>query len=71
MGWFWGVIGGCTGALLLVAWRMDARVRRRGSQVSAHSDVWFQVRESRRDAEAAQPMSSDVSWTSWSRRNRS
>jgi hypothetical protein len=71
MGWFWGVIGGSTAGLLLVAWRMDARVRRRGSRVADQADVWFDVRESRRDAEAMQPMSSDVSWTSWSRRNRS
>jgi FtsZ-interacting cell division protein ZipA len=70
MTWLWVLIGVVLAALVLVAWRMDARVRRRGSRVFASSDVWYQVRESRRDAELVNPVANDHSWTSWSRRNR-
>jgi hypothetical protein len=70
MVWFWLVVFGVTGALLLVAWRMDRAARRRGSRVLHSADVWRDVRESRRDAEATSPFSSDNSWSSWSRRNR-
>ena len=70
MTWVWVLVGVVLAGLLLVAWRMDAAVRRRGSRVSASSDVWFEVRESRRDADLVNPVASDYSWTSWSRRNR-
>jgi hypothetical protein len=55
-----------------LCWRAarDATVRRRGSRVTASSDVWLEVRESRRDAELVDPVVSDCSWNSWSRRNR-
>ena len=70
MAWVWVLIGVVLAGLLLAAWRMDVRVRRRGSRVLSSSDVWFQVRESRRDAELVNPVVDDYSWTSWSRRNR-
>ena len=70
MAWVWVLIGVVLSGLLLAAWRMDVRVRRRGSRVLSSSDVWFQVRESRRDAELVNPVVDDYSWTSWSRRNR-
>jgi len=67
---FWLVVGVVLVVVLAVAWRMDAAVRRRGSRVRHHSDVWYQVRESNRDAEVMSPFVSDNSWTSWSRRNQ-
>ena len=70
MTWMWVLIGVVLAGLLLMAWRMDAAVRRRGSRVLHHSDVWREVRESNRDAEVMSPLVSDNSWTSWSRRNR-
>ena len=70
MTWMWVLIGVVLAGLLLAAWRMDAGVRRRGSRVSASADVWFEVRESRRDADLVNPVANDYSWTSWSRRNR-
>ena len=70
MVWFWLVVLAGLGALLLVAWRMDRAVRRRGSRVLQSGDVWRDVRESRRDAEATSVFSNDNSWSSWSRRNR-
>jgi hypothetical protein len=70
MGVVWGVVGLVVLAVLVAAWRMDAAARRRSTRVAHHSDVWFQVRESRRDAEIVNPLASDYSWTSWSRRNR-
>jgi hypothetical protein len=72
MTWFWAVIGLVLAVLLLSAWRIDRGVRRRGSRVLHHSDVWYQVRESRRDAEVTNPFAGrgDHDWTSWSRRNR-
>jgi hypothetical protein len=70
MVWFWLVLAGALAALLLVAWRMDRAVRRRGSRVLHSGDVWRDVRDSRRDAEATSAFTNDVSWTSWSRRNR-
>ena len=66
---FWLVVGVVLAGVLLAAWWSDHTVRRRGSRVSHHSDVWFEVRESRRDAEVMNPLVSDNSWTSWSRRN--
>jgi hypothetical protein len=68
--WFWVVVGAGLSALLTAAWRIDRGVRRRGSRVLHHSDVWRDVRDSRRDAEATSVFSNDVSWSSWSRRNR-
>jgi hypothetical protein len=68
--WFWLVVLAALGSLLLVAWRMDRAVRRRGSRVLHHADVWRDVRDSRRDVEATNPFSNDNSWSSWSRRNR-
>jgi hypothetical protein len=70
MAWFWLVVGLVLAGLLLVAWRMDAAVRRRGSRVLSSGDVWHEVRESRRDADLVNPVANDYSWTSWSRRNR-
>jgi hypothetical protein len=70
MTWFWWLVGLVLAGLLLVAWRMDVAVRRRGSRVLSSSDVWYEVRESRRDAELVDPVAGDYSWTSWSRRNR-
>ncbi len=70
MTWFWGAVALTLAVLLLVAWRIDRGVRRRGSRVLHHSDVWYEVRENRRDAEVRSPFVQDESWTSWSRRNR-
>ena len=70
MTWLWVLVGVVLAGLLLAAWRMDARVRRRGSRVHASSDVWSEVRESRPDADLVNPVAKDYSWTSWSRRNR-
>ena len=67
---FWLVVGVVLVGVLTAAWSMDRSVRRRGSRVSHHADVWYEVRESRRDAEVMNPFVSDNSWTSWSRRNR-
>ena len=67
---FWPVVGAALFVLLLLAWLMDRSARRRGSRVRGSSDVWHEVRESRRDAEAVHPAGGDTSWTSWSRRNR-
>jgi hypothetical protein len=72
MTWFWGVVGLVLAVLLSTAWWIDRGVRRRGSRVLHHSQVWYDVRESRRDAELVNPFAGgeDYSWTSWSRRNR-
>ena len=70
MVWFWLAVLAALGALLSVAWRMDRAVRRRGSRVLHPADVWRDVRDSRRDAEATSVNSFDNSWSSWSRRNR-
>jgi hypothetical protein len=70
MVWFWPVVAAALAAPLLIAWRMDRAVRRRGSRVLPSADVWRDVRESRRDTEATSPNSFDISWSSWSRRNR-
>jgi hypothetical protein len=70
MTWMWLCVGLGLAGLLVVAWRMDVAVRRRGSRVPPSADVWFEVRESRRDAELVNPVADDYSWTSWSRRNR-
>jgi glutathione synthase/RimK-type ligase-like ATP-grasp enzyme len=67
---FWAVAGLTVLLLLATAWRMDRAAQRRGARAAHHSDVWSQVRESRRDAEVMNPLASDHSWTSWSRRNR-
>ena len=66
----WVVLGVVVLAVLVAAWRMDRAVQRRGSRVSHHSDVWFEVRENRRDADLVNPLAKDYSWTSWSRRNQ-
>ncbi|MPQ97139.1 hypothetical protein GB931_04200 [Modestobacter sp. I12A-02628] len=67
----WGGIGLVLTALLLAAWLMDRSVRRRGSQVTGGGRVWFDVRESRRDADVSTyAHGRDISWSSWSRRNR-
>jgi hypothetical protein len=70
MGVVWLVLGAVVLAVLIGAWRMDRAVQRRGSRVSHHSDLWYEVRENRRDAELVNPLAKDYSWTSWSRRNR-
>ena len=70
MGVLWVGIGLVVLAVLVAAWRMDRAAQRRGARVQHHSDVWSQVRESRRDAEVVNPVASDCSWTSWSRRNQ-
>jgi hypothetical protein len=70
MAFFWPVVVLVLLGLLLVAWLMDRSVRRRGSRVLHHQDVWHEVRESRRDAEVMGPLAQDNSWTNWSRRNR-
>ena len=67
---FWLVIAVALAALLVVAWRMDAAVRRRGSRVRHHSEVFHEVRENNRDAEVKNPFISDNSWTSHNRRNQ-
>jgi hypothetical protein len=67
---FWVTVGVVLTVLLGAAWWMDRAARRRGSRTQHHSDVWFQVREGRRDAEVLSPFQRDQSWTSWSRRNR-
>jgi hypothetical protein len=70
MTWFCSVVGSALAGLLGVAWWIDRGVRTRGSRVLHHSDIWYEVRESRRDAELMNPLTDDQSWTSWSRRNR-
>ena len=67
---FWLVVGTVLAVVLIVAWRMDRAVRRRGSRVRHHSEVWYDVREGSRDAEVMSPFVSDNSWTSWNRRNK-
>lgn len=67
---FWIAVGVVLTLLLGVSWWMDHSARRRGARSQHHSDVWFQVREGRRDAEVMNPLVRDNSWTSWSRRNR-
>ncbi|MEI4270341.1 hypothetical protein TEK04_01275 [Klenkia sp. LSe6-5] len=67
---FWVCVAGVLLALLAVSWWMDRAVRRRGSAVTHSADIWFQARESRRDAEIlGNPLNQDVSWSSWSRRS--
>jgi hypothetical protein len=69
---FWLVVGGVLGVLLLLAWLSDRAARRRQARILGAGDIWYQVRESRRDAEVSgNPFLHDISWTSWSRRNRS
>jgi hypothetical protein len=71
MGIFWAVLGGALAVLLLVAWSMDRSVKRRGSRIHS-ADIWYDVRESRRDAEIhTYQLGRNVSWSSWSRRNKS
>ncbi len=70
MGVFWAVVGLVLLLVLVAAWRMDRAVRRRGSRVSHHAELWYEVRESRRDADLVDMAGRDPSWTSWSRRNR-
>lgn len=68
----WIVIGIALAGLLVAGWVSDRAVRRRGSRVLGSSDVAWEARESRRDAEIlSNPYNNDVSWSSWSRRNRS
>lgn len=67
---FWIVVGVVLAVLLATAWSMDRAVERRGSRVSSHSDVWHQVRESRRDAEVTHPLAQDTSWSSWNGRTQ-
>ena len=67
---FWVLVGLVLAAVLATAWRMDAAVRRRGSRVRHHSEVFHDVRENNRDAEVKSPFVSDNSWTDHSRRNR-
>jgi hypothetical protein len=68
-----GIVGAVAGLVVLVvlaaAWRMDRAAQRRGSRVTHHADVWTEVRENRRDADLVNPLATDHSWTSWSRRN--
>ncbi|MGY5883356.1 hypothetical protein [Modestobacter lacusdianchii] len=71
MGIFWAAIGLLLLGLLVAGWVMDRGVRRRGSRVVHHSDIWREVREGNRDARVVDPRVRDSSWTSWSRRNRS
>jgi hypothetical protein len=70
----WSVIGGVIAVLLLVSWLMDRSAKRRGRRTLASSDIAAAVRDGRRDAEvvndAGALLPRDVSWTSWSRRNR-
>lgn len=67
---FWWVVGGLVAVLLLAAWLMDRSARRRNARITNSADVWYEVRESRRDAEiSGNPFNHDISWTSWSRRN--
>ena len=70
MVWFWLVVVVALAALLVIGRAMDRAVRRRGSRVLHSADVWRDVRDSRRDAEATSPFSTDSSWSSWSRRYR-
>ncbi|MCZ2829317.1 hypothetical protein O2W14_10780 [Modestobacter sp. VKM Ac-2986] len=70
MGIVWAVVGVVVLLVLFGAWRMDRAVQRRGSRAAHHSDLWFEVRESRRDADLVDPLARDYSWTSWSRRNQ-
>ncbi|MCZ2814056.1 MULTISPECIES: hypothetical protein [unclassified Modestobacter] len=67
---FWIAVGAVLTLLLAVAWWLDHSARRRGSRSQHHSDVWYEVREGRRDAEVLSPFVRDNSWTSWNRRNR-
>ena len=60
--WFWLVVLAALGSLLLVAWRMDRAVRRRGSRVLHHGDVWRDVRDSRRRVEANRLNGVDAEW---------
>jgi len=70
MGVVWAVVGLVVLGALVAAWRMDRAVQRRGSRVAHHSDLWTEVRENRRDADLVNPLATDYSWTSWSRRNQ-
>ena len=70
----WGGIGGLLAVLLLVSWLMDRSARRRGQRTVNSRDLSTAVRDGRRDAavvnDAGPLLPKDVSWTSWSRRNR-
>ena len=67
----WGVISGVVVLLLLASWLIDRSVKRRGSRVTNSADIWYEVRESRRDADIPiYQHGRDISWSSWSRRNK-
>jgi hypothetical protein len=69
---FWLVVGGALAVVLLLAWLSDRSARRRHATIINAGDIWYEVRESRRDAGiSGNPFNHDISWTSWSRRNRS
>ena len=67
---FWIAVGVVLAALLVMAWSMDRSVKRRGSRVRHHSEVFYDVRENNRDAEVKSPFVSDNSWTSHNRRTQ-
>lgn len=68
----WSAIGAGLGGLLVAGWLSDRAARRRGARILHSSDVAWQAREGRRDAEIlSNPLLQDVSWSSWSRRNHS
>lgn len=72
MGTLWIILGATVTLILLAAWRIDRSVKQRGSTVTNSADVWHEVRESRRDADVPSYSNGrDVSWSSWSRRNKS
>jgi hypothetical protein len=70
VGIFWAVVGGVLALMLLAAWWMDRSARRRSARIINSQDIWYEVRESRRDAEIlGNPSNHDTSWSSWNRRN--
>lgn len=62
-------LGGFFGMLLALGGWVDWRTRRRGGTVRSAREISAAAVDGRRDAEGAGPFVSDVSWTSWSRRN--
>ncbi len=65
------VIGVAVGGLLFASWLIDRGVERRGSRVTSSAGIWYEVRESRRDADVpAYQYGRDLSWSSRSRRNK-